>query len=343
MDKAALLERLVRLGATDVPGTPRLLMRHRTPGELGQLQQSVEGAFKRVQDPVKQRVGRALSGVPGGKLLQRGANLLIDNPEALPMQAVPIPGLTPAYLGAKKGLEHLIDRVAPAKLAAGSVDEFLFKLAALGVGQWWEQVGGPHLAKGGSHQEFKKMMEAEGLPPKLQEKFMRVAKEKYPSGFRSRRAGNGWSHPPGPWSAGQKYKDWESSIPKDEVPRYSFHVPASAANIAGGALAAGLGTRLAIGKSKDDPYAASQKWKGRLGAYLSMAPLPYIGHSLGKTFGGTKGGILGGLAGAGLGGLVAEGSLRQQEERARTSGQRAARTAAGQKRILEEEIGRAHV
>jgi superfamily II DNA or RNA helicase len=85
--------------------------------ELGSLQQSVDSAFKKVQDPLKARAGKVLAKVPGGKVLQRGANLLIDNPETLPMQAVPIPGLTPGWLAAKKGAEKLIDHMAPMKTA----------------------------------------------------------------------------------------------------------------------------------------------------------------------------------------------------------------------------------
>jgi len=67
----------VEWGSADVPRTPRLLMRHRTPVERAAL---------------GQRVGESVT------------KLVAENPEIIPMQAVPIPGFTPAYLAAKKGL-----------------------------------------------------------------------------------------------------------------------------------------------------------------------------------------------------------------------------------------------
>jgi hypothetical protein len=38
------------------------------------------------------------------KKLMRGTKTLVDNPEIIPMQAVPIPGTTPAWVPLKKGL-----------------------------------------------------------------------------------------------------------------------------------------------------------------------------------------------------------------------------------------------
>lgn len=116
LDKQALLERLIRLGATDIPGTPRLLMKHRSPEELASLQHGVEALFGKVQDPVKKVVGGFIEKVPSEsarKILTKGTNTLIENPELIPMQPIPIPGLTVGYLGAKKGAERLIDKFAP--------------------------------------------------------------------------------------------------------------------------------------------------------------------------------------------------------------------------------------
>lgn len=84
------------------------------------------------------------------------------------------------------------------KTAELELDFFLLKIAATNVGQWWEQVGGPHLAKGGSHEEFKKMMEKEGLPEGVQKKFMDVAAKKYPKGYNTRR-GAASPGPKRPW------------------------------------------------------------------------------------------------------------------------------------------------
>lgn len=134
VDKTALIERLVRLGATDVPNTPRLVMRQRSPQELAELQNSVTGFFQKYEDPAKKWVGKKLEAIPEGKIrkgLQAGANMLIENPETIPMQPIPVPGLSPAYLAAKKGLEKAIDRFSPLPKTASVGDEVL-KVAFLG-------------------------------------------------------------------------------------------------------------------------------------------------------------------------------------------------------------------
>ena len=122
LEKRALVERVARLLATDIPGTPRMFMRHRSPEELAQIQQGVSSAFQRVQEPVRKAVGKVTGKLPGmlQKPVQAAANLAIDHPEIIPMQAVPIPGLTPGYLAAKRGAEKLIDRFAPMAKAAAS-------------------------------------------------------------------------------------------------------------------------------------------------------------------------------------------------------------------------------
>jgi GNAT superfamily N-acetyltransferase len=123
MEKKALLERLVRHAMTDVPGTEkvRLLMRHRSPAELAGIQHGVTNTFKKVEEPVKRVVHGVLDRIPHAgvkKVLKGGADLLIENPETIPMQAVPVPGLTLAYMGLKKGLEKGLDYVAPIHKAA---------------------------------------------------------------------------------------------------------------------------------------------------------------------------------------------------------------------------------
>ena len=227
MEKAALIERLVRLAATPIKGTPKGLMNLRTPEQLGHLQQAVGGAIKGVTEPVKARVGKVLSKLPGGGVLQRGANAVIDNPEILPMQAIPGSTLlTPGYLKAKRGLEGLIDRVAPTKTAfatsqysgplnpdirsgasvlppfkapnlrsalqknsgavtpkVGPAFGDLTKAGAVdNLNEWWAKKGGPHLARGGSHSAFKKLMQDEGVPSKWQDQLMGAAKKRYPGG-----------------------------------------------------------------------------------------------------------------------------------------------------------------
>ena len=132
MLKQALIERLIRLGATDLedlPGvskvvksTPRLFMRKRSPAELAQLQHGVTGAFRKYEEPLERGLTKALSTSVGGrqlpgkvqKVLGAGGKMLINNPEQIPLQAVPIPGISPAILAGKKLLEKGIDRIAPA-------------------------------------------------------------------------------------------------------------------------------------------------------------------------------------------------------------------------------------
>lgn len=341
MKKEALVERLVRLGATDIPNTPRLLMKHRSPEELAHLQQGVTNAFKRVEDPIKHHVGKLVDKVPGEKVrkvLKGGANLLIDNPETIPMQAVPIPGLTPGYLGAKRLLEKGIDRFAPIPKLASLFNfedfEELTKTATPSVGQWWEQVGGPHLAKGGSHAKFKTMMEEAGLPDNVQKKFMNMAAEKYPVGYNTRGGGGPKWEPetsswkgPGPEPANPNYQGARShrwSAPPDAS--YGEHIKhifrsdmagTVAAGLGAGALAAVIG-HATFGKKKEDSAQAPSELRGRLGTHaLSTLPLGLMGGAMGVLIGGSgtsaaAGAVLGGVGGAQLGELW----LKEQQAQA---------------------------
>jgi hypothetical protein len=118
LEKVALLERLVRLGATDIPGTPHLLMKHRSPTELAGLQQAVaHGWDSRVTDPIMRVADKGLRRLPEGKVKSvitgQARNLARDPLGSLATNAVPIPGASLAYQAGKQGLERLIDRVAP--------------------------------------------------------------------------------------------------------------------------------------------------------------------------------------------------------------------------------------
>lgn len=124
--KTALLERLVRLGATDVPGTPRLLMKKRSPQELASLQQGVENWWgKKVSNPIMGVANKGLSKLPEGKLKNvatTGAKMVAQDPVgAIAANAVPVPGASLAYFGAKRGLEKAIDRIAPLATTAAPV------------------------------------------------------------------------------------------------------------------------------------------------------------------------------------------------------------------------------
>jgi len=118
LSKTALLERLVRLGATDIPKTPRLFMKQRSPSELAGLQHGVENWWSnKVTNPLMQKAEKhVVSKLPEKiqPVARKGAKLVAEDPIGTALtNAIPIPGAHPAYLGAKKGLEHLIDRVAP--------------------------------------------------------------------------------------------------------------------------------------------------------------------------------------------------------------------------------------
>lgn len=117
-EKTALLERLVRLGATPIKGTPKLFMKLRTPQELAQLQHSLEvGYAKRITDPIMRVAKKGLDKLPEGKLRSaatKGAKLIAEDPIGMTLSnMVPVPGANPAYLALKKGGEKLIDRFAP--------------------------------------------------------------------------------------------------------------------------------------------------------------------------------------------------------------------------------------
>lgn len=124
--KVALLERLVRLGATDIPKTPRLLMRQRSPQELANLQHGVADWWgKKVTTPVMNVANKGLNRLPEGKLKNvatSGAKLVAQDPiGTLASNAIPVPGASLAYHGAKRGLERAIDRIAPLATTATPV------------------------------------------------------------------------------------------------------------------------------------------------------------------------------------------------------------------------------
>jgi len=118
IDKEALIERLVRLGATDIPKTPRLFMRKRSPKELKALQDAVETGYdKRVTEPIMRRLKPLTEKLPEGKVREKGtaaAKLLAEDPVGGFLAGItPVPASVPTYFGAKKGLEKAIDRAFP--------------------------------------------------------------------------------------------------------------------------------------------------------------------------------------------------------------------------------------
>lgn len=128
MLKQALIERLIRLGATDLedlPGvrkviskTPRLFMRKRSPEELHALQEGVQSFFDSYEKPAIAKAEKVLEKVPHAgarKVLGAGAKTLIQNPEILAAEVVPGgTALSAGWIATKKGLERGIDKIAPA-------------------------------------------------------------------------------------------------------------------------------------------------------------------------------------------------------------------------------------
>jgi hypothetical protein len=120
LEKVALLERLVRLGATDIPRTPRLLMRSRSPVELSALQDSVSNLGDRyLAKPVMRVLEPGLKRLPEGRVqntARAGAQMLAKDPVGLAAWAtIPVPGTLEAYYGGKKALEKGIDMAFPLK------------------------------------------------------------------------------------------------------------------------------------------------------------------------------------------------------------------------------------
>lgn len=120
LEKTALLGRLIRLGATDIPKTPRLLMRKRGPQELQALQDAVYSAGEKyMAKPVMTALEPGIKRLPQGRVqntVRTGANMMAKDPLGLvAWGALPVPGSLEAYYGGKKLLEKGIDKVLPIK------------------------------------------------------------------------------------------------------------------------------------------------------------------------------------------------------------------------------------
>ena len=124
MEKDALLGEIVRGLLTDIPGTPRGFIREHSPQELAAIQHSINslGGLKyRAEDAVHGLADRVFTPRVSGAV-KSIASMGIRNPEIIPMQALPIPGLTPAYLAGKRGLEKGIERIAPVFKGKAAMD-----------------------------------------------------------------------------------------------------------------------------------------------------------------------------------------------------------------------------
>ena len=136
---SALGGKLARLAATDIPNTPRLLMKQRSPEELAGIEHGYNSFLRdKFHDPAKAAVEPMLQKLPQGRIqgyLRKGVHTLIENPEGLVAWGTGIPGALEGYVGGKKLLEKGIDRFAPAaslptKIAASAPTRGNFMMAS---------------------------------------------------------------------------------------------------------------------------------------------------------------------------------------------------------------------
>jgi len=141
---------------------------------------------------------------------------------------------------------------------------------SVNIGQWWEQKGGPHLAKGGSVEELQEMMDEAKIPKNVQKRFMTAANERYAgarqSKWRSDRSGGSSAH------GGSSYGGYSSINPMG-----STHFKSRKANIAAQAVAAAIGAgslahTVKNFKQKGEPEKPTFK-KGLIGSALVGAPV----------------------------------------------------------------------
>jgi hypothetical protein len=123
LEKDALLSEAARAGVKALG---------KGPAQQKAVGRAVESFLKRrVQRPIKSTAWKAVSKLEapattrlrqaGGsrrptelqRKLMRGVRLVAQNPEVIPLQAVPVPGATLAWMGTKKGLEKGLRAYAP--------------------------------------------------------------------------------------------------------------------------------------------------------------------------------------------------------------------------------------
>jgi hypothetical protein len=129
LEKIAVFSRLVRLGATDIPRTPRLIMKKRGPQELANLQKNVETGYdKTVSAPIRDRLmpyaEKLQEGTKRRAIAEKLVHMTADDPighAAIALGTAPIPAppgvasvpIHFGYEGAKKGIEKGIDKLFP--------------------------------------------------------------------------------------------------------------------------------------------------------------------------------------------------------------------------------------
>ena len=126
--KTALLAEAVRIGMRDIPRTPRLFMKARTPHEREVISRLIRKKYsRRVTQPLMGVAEKAISKMPGEKpkrVARAGVKLFARDPVGqLAANLVPIPGASAGYEGLKAGLTKLINvtDVPASRLARATV------------------------------------------------------------------------------------------------------------------------------------------------------------------------------------------------------------------------------
>jgi hypothetical protein len=112
--KTALLAEAVRIGMKDIPRTPRLFMKARTPHEREVISRLIRKAYnRRVTQPLMSAAEKGISKLPGDKpkrAARAGVKLFARDPVGqLAANLVPVPGASAGYEGLKAGLTKLIN------------------------------------------------------------------------------------------------------------------------------------------------------------------------------------------------------------------------------------------
>ena len=227
-----------------------------------------------------------------------------------------------------------------------SAVDFFSKLAETNAGKWWEEVGGPHLAKGGNKRSFEKLMTQAGLSDAHKKRFRtaygRIEDQKKSTESTSSSTGpNNYTTN----SYGEQVPNKFPSLSPGRVQQGLY----------GAGTVAGLGYLAAAPKTKD-PDSAPQEWKGRLGEHMQMTlPGAIMGDVAGRmgralAVGQYKGkgrGLpsrfawvqhapaLGALAGTALGALGAEAMHYANKKMAPISGEEAFESEEERKKLIQ--------
>lgn len=281
--EAGMLHELWDAANTPIPGTPKLLAGR----NLGALKGEATNVVKKAVAPVQKTKEQVMAA--------RRAS----------------------YRPTKTASFHtFVDEVE--KLAYEFEYGELSKLASeLNIGQWWEHTGGPHLAKGGSIEDFQKKMHEAGIPAGKQERLMKSAKSIVDKKKESRHSARPASSPrTGKYTEEEKananeYNKTHGSEYGRTPTMKDFLTPST---MIGAAAAIGLGGYILGAKSKTDEVEKPNKLKGRIGSIASTGlGLATAGAVLGSPS--TKGRLIGALVGGVLGSALGEAHFRDTNKR----------------------------